>query len=143
LRMQAESKSTDFFNRQRRLDRTNIEGVVAYFDEAYSSISSGQFWFGREESLVPEDSALFEKMKQDVLAAVAKRPEGSKILDMLTERDTLKSKLNENLPLYKYLSERREWWRFYPEYMTQVKSDFEGQSKNPGGLSGATGLSAP
>ena len=57
---------------------------------------------------------------------VANRPDGPKILDMLNERERLMAKLKSNLPLYEYLSERREWWRIYPDYKKTVEDDFKG-----------------
>ncbi len=124
LRMQAQSQAPSaYFTKQRRADAGSIEGIVDYFDEAYQALQAQEFWFGREESLVPQDAQLYESMKADVLGSIATRSDGAKILDMLNERAQLEAKLNSNLPLYTYLSQRREWWKYYPDYKRAVEGD--------------------
>jgi hypothetical protein len=114
------------FRKQRSADTQTPEGILDYFDKAYSAIQAKEFWYGREESLVPQDAALYQMMKTDVLAAISKRLDGDKIQSMLTERDTLLSRLNTNLPLFNYLQERREWWKTYPDYMKAVEQESQG-----------------
>ncbi|MDD5261659.1 MAG: hypothetical protein PHD76_07385 [Methylacidiphilales bacterium] len=130
LRMQSQSQApSTFFSKQRRLDTSSIDGIVQYFDDAYQALQAQEFWFGREETLVPQDAQLYETMKADVLGSIASRPDGSKILDMLNERAQLEAKLNSNLPLYTYLSQRREWWKYYPDYKKAVESDSKVKSE--------------
>jgi hypothetical protein len=119
-------RSPAVFRKQRSADTQTPEGILDYFDKAHAAIQAKEFWYGREESLVPQDAALYQMMKTDVLAAISKRPDGDKIQSMLTERDTLLSRLNTNLPLFNYLQERREWWKTYPDYMKAVEQESQG-----------------
>ena len=133
LRMQSESQQTSsFLNKQRRMDAGTVEGLVQYFDEAYRALKGGEFWYGREESLVPKDAELYATMKGEVMAAIAKRPDGAKILELIHEREALTSKMKSSMPLFNYLSERREWWKFYPDYKKAVEDDFKHQMDKPG-----------
>ncbi|MDR1303927.1 MAG: hypothetical protein LBK76_01770 [Verrucomicrobiales bacterium] len=134
-------RSPAVFRKQRSADNQTPEGILEYFDKAYAAIQASEFWYGREESLVPLDSALYQMMKTDVLAAIAKRADGEKIQAMLTERETLLSRLNTNLPLFDYLQERREWWKTYPDYMKAVEQESRGIDAEirPGGGGGPGG----
>ncbi|MDR1191686.1 MAG: hypothetical protein LBK60_08520 [Verrucomicrobiales bacterium] len=129
------------FGKQRGADNQTPDGILEYFDKAYAAIQRKEFWFGREESLVPLDNQLYQMMKTDVLAAIAKRSDGEKITAMLTERETLLSRLNTNLPLFNYLQERREWWKTYPDYMKTVEQESQGIEAEirPGGGGGPGG----
>ena len=139
LMKQSQSRrSAGVFRKQRAADTQTPEGILEYFDKAYAAIRAKEYWYGREESLVPQDAALYQTMKTDVLAAIAKRPDGVKIQEMLTERETLLSRLNANLPLFNYLVERREWWKTYPDYMQAVQEESQGVNTetNQGGRRG-------
>jgi hypothetical protein len=124
------------FRKQRTADNQTPEGILDYFDKAYAAIQAREYWYGREESLVPQDAALYQMMKTDVLAAIAKRPDGDKIQGMLSERDMLLSRLNTNLPLFNYLQERREWWKTYPDYMKAVEQESQGIDSEINGTPG-------
>ena len=125
-------RSAMVFRRQRTADTQTPEGILEYFNNAYKALQAKELWFGAEESLVPQDAALFQMMKTDVLAAVAKRPDGEKIQSMLTERETLAGRLTTNLPLYNYLVQRRSWWESYPEYVQAVEEEAQNADNNPG-----------
>jgi hypothetical protein len=127
LRMQAETpeSATQFFEKQKSVDRESFKGVALYFDETYTALQAGDYWVGREGSLVRDDSALYAELQDKVMSEIRSRPDGEKIVNMLAERDTLLSKLKTSKPLYKYLSERRLWWKNHPEYEEVVKEDVE------------------
>lgn len=127
LRMQSESpkSANDYFRKQQRMDRGDMTGIAAYFDEMYEAIQAKEYWIGRESSLVGDDGALFNELKGKVMEELAKTPDGQKVLAMITERDMLIGKLKTSQPLYKYFSERRLWWKSYPEYETVVKEDID------------------
>lgn len=127
------------FRKQRSADNQTPEGILDYFDKAYAAIQAKEYWYGREESLVPQDAALYQMMKTDVLAAIAKRPDGDKLQSMLAERDDLLARLNTNLPLFNYLQERREWWKTYPDYMKAVEQESQGIDAEVNGTPGWNG----
>jgi hypothetical protein len=123
LRMQSETASSTakFFEAQRRIDQDSWEGVADAFDIAYEAIRQGQLWVGREQSLVAEDAALYSDLKSKVTAAIQQRPDGKKIMALIEERDQLLNRTKASGPMLKYLSERRQWWERYPEYMQTVR----------------------
>jgi hypothetical protein len=126
LKMQSESRrSASFFSRQRNLDRNDVQGILEYFDGAYAALQSGDYWYGEEERLVQEDASLFGTLQAEVLKNVQARPDGAEILAMIEERKQLVAKLGTSQPLYRYLTERRQWWTSYPEYMEALKTDVE------------------
>jgi hypothetical protein len=142
-------RSAMVFRRQQQADSQTQAGILEYYNSAYTALQGRDFWFGNEQSLVPQDNALYQLMKTDIMAALAKRPDGEKIRGMLTERETLASRLSTNLPLYNYLSQRRKWWTNYPEYMKAVQQEAAGADSNtntefgppdfPGGFGGNRG----
>jgi hypothetical protein len=123
LRMQSETSGTSgkFFEAQRRIDQDSWAGVADAFDIAYEAIRQGQLWVGREQSLLAEDAALYGDLKSKVTAAIQQRPDGAKIMDLINERDQLLNRAKASGPMLKYLSERRQWWERYPEYMQTVR----------------------
>jgi hypothetical protein len=125
LRMQSQTpqSAAQFFEKQKNIDRDTFEGVASYFDETFQALQAGEYWVGREGSLVNDDAALFTELQGKVMDEIRKRPDGEKIVQMLAERDMLMNKLKTSKPLYKYFSERRMWWKSYPEYETVVKED--------------------
>ncbi len=125
LRMQSETpqSAAQFFEKQKNIDRDSFAGVASYFDETFEALQAGEYWVGREGSLVNDDSALFGELQGKVMEEMQKRPDGQKLVQMLAERDMLMNKLKTSKPLYKYFSERRMWWKSYPEYETVVKEE--------------------
>jgi hypothetical protein len=133
LKMQSESRrSASFFSRQRNLDRNDLGAILDYFDGAYAALQSGDYWYGEEERLVQEDASLFGTLQAEVLKNVQTRPDGAEILAMIEERKQLVSKLGTSQPLYRYLTERRQWWTSYPEYVESLKTDVEAASQYMG-----------
>jgi len=119
LRRQAEVESsalTDYFKANRRSGLNTIEEADMYFDNAYQALQAGEFWFGREESLLEKDKSLYNSMAQAIAVELAKTEEGMKILDLRSEKQELISELKDQQPIYEYLLERRRWWRYYPDY---------------------------
>jgi len=123
LRMQTESGKTSakFFEAQARIDQDSWAGVADAFDIAYEALREGKLWVGREQSLIAEDAALFADLNAKVMAAIQSRPDGAKIMAMIEERDRLMNQSKSSAPMLKYLSERRQWWKGYPEYMQAVQ----------------------
>jgi len=122
---------TQFFKSGRRSSLNPIEEANRYFENAYQAITSGEYWFGREESLLVKDRQLYEQINQAVAAKLAKTEEGMKILDLRKERQALLSSLEEQAPLYEYLVERRQWWRYYPDYRDLLQDLEQDQYANP------------
>lgn len=140
LKMQSESRrSASFFSRQRNLDRNDVDAILDYFDGAYAALQSGDYWYGEEERLVQEDASLFGTLQTEVLKNVQMRADGAEILAMIEERKQLVSKLGASQPLYRYLTERRQWWTSYPEYLESLKTDVETASQYIGEDQGGGG----
>jgi hypothetical protein len=131
LRMQAQTpqSATQFFDKLKNTDRSSFGGIVSYFDEAYDALQKGDYWVGREGSLVSDDSALFAELEEKVLEEIRKRPDGDKVIGMIAERDLLLKKLKTSKPLYSYFNDRRLWWKSYPEYEAIVKEESDGQAE--------------
>jgi DNA repair exonuclease SbcCD ATPase subunit len=125
LRIQSETSRTSsrFFEVQGRVDRDSWDAAAAYFDLAYDALKDGYLWVGREQSLVGEDTKLFNDLQTKVREEMEKRPDAEKLLQLITERDQLRQALQTSGPLLKYLTERRLWWRSYPDYVDTVKKD--------------------
>jgi hypothetical protein len=125
LRIQSETSRTSsrFFEAQSRVDRDSWDAAAAYFDLAYDALKDGYLWVGREQSLVGEDTKLFNDLQTKVREEMEKRPDAEKLLQLITERDQLRQALQTSGPLLKYLTERRLWWRSYPDYVDTVKKD--------------------
>jgi hypothetical protein len=124
LRRQAEAPAkplSQFFRAERSTGLNPIEEAERYFTNAHKAISSGEYWFGREETLVSKDKALLDVMKQKVAVELAKTEEGMKIIELQEEKSRLLSLLTSQKPLFEYLIERRNWWKYYPEYENLVK----------------------
>lgn len=124
LRLQSEIQRTAgrFFDAQSRIDQDSFDGVAEFFDLAYDQMKTGKLWVGREQNLITEDAALFNELRAKVQEAIRKRPDGQKLLDLLAERDRLIQERAQSGPVLKYFTERRMWWRSYPEYQEAVKN---------------------
>lgn len=105
-----------FFEVGRSRGLNTIEEASLYFDNAFQALQAGEYWFGREESLVEKDRSLHSSMDQAIAVELAKTEEGMKILDLRKEKQQLLSELKDQQPIYEYLLERRRWWRYYPDY---------------------------
>lgn len=129
LQLQAESPDSGsrYFPKLRRIYTSSLEGAAMYFDESYEALRQNEFWHGREEALIQKDVALFGMMEAEVAVAIAKLPNGGELTKMISERAELMGKLNQSAPLYEYLTERRGWWRAYPNYMENLQ--YEAQEK--------------
>ncbi|NJK91781.1 MAG: hypothetical protein HC904_08145 [Blastochloris sp.] len=123
LRMQTEvpQSASEYFQKRQSIDRDSMDGIVAFFDETYEALQAGELWVGREGGLVNEDSALYNELLTKVMEGIQKRADGEKIIKMLAERDMLLAKLKTSKPLYKYFSERRLWWKSYPDYEQTIR----------------------
>ncbi len=120
----------DFFRAERRSDLNAIEEAHQYFTYAYDAISKNEFWYGREETLLAKDKALFQTMKQKVATELAGTEEGMKILDLEAEKKRLLSLMESQKPLFEYLVERRKWWKIYPDYENLVDAIEEENNQN-------------
>jgi len=123
LRRQAEVDNQplrQFFSNDRYYRRSTVEEVYQYFNYAYDAINKNELWFGREDSLLAKDKALFNTMKSKVSSELATTPEGKKVLDLEAEKNRLLELLKNQKPLFEYLIERRKWWETYPDYENLV-----------------------
>lgn len=125
LRKQAQTPQTgvQYFEKLKNLESDSLDTIADYFDEAFSALEAGDYWVGREQTLIRDDAALFAELQNKVVAEMAKRPDGEKLTKMLSERETLLGKLKTSLPLYRYFSERRMWWDNHPGYQKAVSED--------------------
>lgn len=123
LRHQAEAAriAGRFFQAQQQIDRSSWDGVSIFFDTAYDSMRSGYLWVGREQSLINEDVQLFNDLRNKVQEEMRNRPDGATMLKLAQERDQLLGKARASAPLLKYFSERRQWWKNYPDYEATIK----------------------
>lgn len=122
LRKQTEAAqvANQFFQAQSRLDRSTWDGVSLFFDLAYDALQAGYLWVGRENELVAQDAQLFNDLQTKVQEEMARRPEGAEMLKLARERQELLTKMKSSGPLLKYLTERRQWWKSYPDYEATV-----------------------
>ncbi|MEM1157158.1 MAG: hypothetical protein AAF649_04315 [Verrucomicrobiota bacterium] len=119
LRRQSEVNSqplVQFFRSDRRTQLNAIEEAHQYFTYAYDAINKNEYWYGREETLLSKDKALFQTMKSKIATELALTTEGTQILDLETEKNRLLELLETQKPLFEYLIERRKWWKVYPDY---------------------------
>jgi len=125
LQNQAENPDSGsrYFPRMRKIYFASLEGAAIYFDEAFEALRQNEFWHGREEALIQKDVALFGMMEGEVSVAIAKLPNGADLTKMIAERAELMGKLNQSAPLYEYLTERRGWWRAYPNYLQTLEQE--------------------
>jgi hypothetical protein len=125
LRMQTQAPqvASQYFEKLKNSDSNSFEGMAVYFDETFEALQAGEFWVGREGGLVQEDVSLFKELQAKVLVEQAKRLDGEKLNRMMAEREILLTKLKTSQPLFKYFSERRQWWRNHPDYESVVKKD--------------------
>ncbi|MEM6885627.1 MAG: hypothetical protein AAF571_11390 [Verrucomicrobiota bacterium] len=129
LRRQSEVDSkplTQFFKSDRSTRLNAIEEAHQYFTHAYDAINKNEFWFGREETLLAKDKALFKTMQGKVATELAASAEGKKVLDLEAEKRRLLQLMETQKPLFEYLIERRKWWETYPDYeelVDQIESE--------------------
>jgi len=125
LQFEAENPDSGsrYFPKVRKVYTSSLEGAAMYFDEAYEALRQNELWHGKEEALIQKDVALFALMEGEVAVAIAKLPNGEELTKMIAERADLMSRLNQSAPLYEYLTERRGWWRAYPNYMDNLKQE--------------------
>jgi hypothetical protein len=123
LRAQAENPQVgaDFFAKFRRVYTASLDGAALFFDEAYASMSKGQFWFGREEELVQKDAALFAEIQAAIVDEIRRLPEGEELIKLMAERSELRRSVEVSGPMFEYLSERRNWWKAYPAYLQTIR----------------------
>lgn len=57
-----------------------------------------------------------EQMAQKIRASLAGTPEGKRILELEREKGEIISAMEKQLPFVEYLTEPRNWWKYYPEY---------------------------
>lgn len=119
LKLQAEKPdlAAQFFKKQNAYYENSLEGAAAYFDGAYEALRKDQLWFGREESLIKEDTAVFDKIQERILKELGKRDDAQELLDLIEERKGLIKKATSYGPVYDYLIERRGWWKQHPDYI--------------------------
>jgi len=90
--------------------------ILDYYDAAFTALRNGQFWIGREESLIPKDQQLYQAMQKEIEKALSATEKGREILALIAEREELKEQLSQPQPILEYLIERRRWWTSFPEY---------------------------
>lgn len=119
----------EFFKADRSSRLNAVDEAERYFANAYEAIRRNEWWFGREETLLQSDKALYGIMKKKVAVALASTEEGKKILDLEAEKKRLLQQMENQKPLFEYLIERRKWWEVYPDYQKLVDQINAEQSK--------------
>ncbi len=112
---------SQYFRSGRRTALNVVEEADRYFENAHKAILAGEYWFGREESLLARDKAVYDMMNQKIAVELATTEEGKKIFALQDEKRMLQESFKLQQPFYEYLVERRQWWRYYPEYQSLVE----------------------
>ncbi len=118
LRLQAASKNSaqTLKKTMEGIDYDEVLQLLDYYDAAFVALQNGQYWIGREESLIPKDNQLYEAMQVEVEKALSATEEGRETLALIAEREELVEQLSQPKPILEYLVERRKWWDAFPGY---------------------------
>lgn len=124
LRMQAENPdfAKDYFNKLNHSLSQSLDGIAQFFDLAYQSMIQGNLDVGAEERLVQADAELFKLIEKGIIEAIQSRPDGKELLAMLQRRQALKARIDQIIPLLRYLRVRRNWQSLYPGFIENLRA---------------------